>query len=207
MAARCREKGVPVLVDGAHAPGVLPLDVPALDVDYYVANLHKWAHAPRSSGFLWAAPERQASLHPPVISWGLDKGFRAEFDWVGTRDLSAWLAAPAGLAFLDELGCEAVRAYNHRLVWDAARTLCERFETKLERSEASAGFMVTLPLPKALGSTAEDAARVRDALLVEDGIEVQVHASHGQLRTRIAAQVYNEASDFEKLGDAVMRRL
>jgi isopenicillin-N epimerase len=207
MAARCREKGVPVLVDGAHAPGVLPLDIPALNVDYYVANLHKWAHAPRSSGFLWAAPERQASLHPPVISWGLDKGFRAEFDWVGTRDLSAWLAAPAGLAFLDELGCEAVRAYNHRLVWDAARTLCERFETKLERSEASAGFMVTLPLPKALGSTAEDAARVRDALLVEDGIEVQVHASHGQLRTRIAAQVYNEASDFEKLGDAVMRRL
>ena len=93
-----------VLVDGAHAPGVLPLDVPSLGVDWYTANLHKWAHAPRSCGFLWAAPEHQAHLHPLVISWGLDSGFTSEFDWVGTRDPTPFLSAPEGLAFLRELG-------------------------------------------------------------------------------------------------------
>ena len=69
---RCRARGVAVLVDGAHAPGALPLDIPSLGVDWYIANLHKWACAPRSCGFLWAPPARQAGLHPPVISWGLD---------------------------------------------------------------------------------------------------------------------------------------
>src|SRR5262249_53888660 len=64
IAARCREKGVAVLVDGAHAPGAIPVDVAALGVDYYTANLHKWAWAPRSCGILWVAPERQARLHP-----------------------------------------------------------------------------------------------------------------------------------------------
>ena len=94
MAAVCRSRGVAVLADAAHAPGMLPLDVPAIGVDWYVANLHKWAHAPRSCGVLWAHPNRQAGLHPPVLSWGLDKGFTAEFDWVGTRDPTPWLAAP-----------------------------------------------------------------------------------------------------------------
>jgi len=206
IAARCRAKGVPVFVDGAHAPGVLPLDIPALGVDFYTANLHKWAHAPRSCGFLWASPAQQPLLHPPVISWGLDKGYLAEFDWVGTRDPSAWLAAPEGIAFLHALGFEKVRAYNHRLAWEASRMLCDRFGTSLERDEAAVGSMVTLPLPKRLGSTPEEAARLRDALLFEDGIEVQVHASHGQLRARISAQVYNEAGDFERLAEAVARR-
>jgi isopenicillin-N epimerase len=204
IASRCRAQRVPVLVDGAHAPGVLPLDIPALGVDFYTANLHKWAHAPRSCGFLWAAPAQQPLLHPPVISWGLDQGFVEEFDWVGTRDPSAWLAAPEGIAFLRELGFEAVRAYTHRLVWESARMLCERFGTSLERDESAVGSMVTLPLPRHLGSTREEAARLRDRLLFEDGIEVHVHASYGQLRARICAQVYNEAEDYERLAKAVL---
>jgi isopenicillin-N epimerase len=84
LAARCHEQGVAVLADGAHAPGTLPINLTALGVDWYAANLHKWAHAPRSCGVLWAHPTRQANLHPPVISWGFNKGFMAEFDWVGT---------------------------------------------------------------------------------------------------------------------------
>jgi isopenicillin-N epimerase len=195
-----------VLVDGAHAPGMLPLDIPSLGVDYYTANLHKWAHAPRSSAFLWAAPERQAGLHPLVISWGLDKGFLAEFDWVGTRDPSAWLAAPVGIDFLHELGFEAARAYNHRLAWNAARALADRWGTRLGVREEHVGSMVTLPLPERFGSVREDAVRLRDALLYEDHIEVQVHARQGRLATRISAQVYNERDDFERLRDAVVRR-
>jgi isopenicillin-N epimerase len=206
VAARCRARGVSVLVDGAHVPGVLPLSIPTLGVDFYTANLHKWAHAPRSCGFLWAAPAKQALLHPPVISWGLDRGFTAEFDWVGTRDPSPWLAAPEGIAFLRELGLEPATAYNHRLAWTAAEMLCARFGTTLERDESTAGSMVTVPLPHGLGSSREDAARLRDGLLFEDRIEVQVHPARGRLWARISAQVYNEAGDFERLAEGVARR-
>jgi len=206
LAAICRQRGVRVLVDGAHAPGVLPLDVPSLGVDWYVANLHKWAHAPRSCGLLWAEPSCQASLHPPVISWGLDQGFIAEFDWVGTRDPSAWLAAPDGIAFLKDLGFDELRTYNHDLAWYAARLLAARWGTRLGVSESHVGFMVSVPLPLTLGNTADDAARLRDALLFEDRIEVQVHASHGSLWVRVSAQVYNDGSDIDRLADAVAVR-
>ena len=207
LAARCRERGVPVLVDAAHAPGMLPVDVPALDVDWYVGNLHKWAFAPRSCGILWSRPDRQAMLHPPVISWGLGSGFTAEFDWVGTRDPSPWLAAPAGIAFARELGIDALRRYNHDLAWRAAVELTHRWGTPLERDETSVGSMVTIALPQALGSTPEAAAALRDALLEEDLIEIQTSAGHGRLWTRISAQIYNDWQDIERLDAAIARRL
>ena len=203
IAARCRQKGVPLLVDGAHVPGAIPLDVPALGVDWYAANLHKWAYAPRSCGILWAPPHRQEGLHPPVISWGLDQGFAAEFDWVGTRDPSPWLAAPAGLEFLSGLGTEAVHEWNHRLAWDAGLLLTSRWRTDLLRTEETVGTMVTVPAPPRIGSTTEAAARLRDRLLFEHAIEVQVHASHGHVWVRVSAQVYNEITDVERLADAV----
>ena len=206
LAAVCHARKVRVLADGAHAPGVLPLDVPSLGVDWYTANLHKWACAPRSAGFLWAHESQQSALHPTVISWGFDAGFTAEFDWVGTRDPSPWMAAPAGFAFLDELGWPALRSYNHGLAWSGANMLADRWQTSLGFDQEHIGFMATVPLPPALGRTAEDAARLRDALLFEDRIEVQVHASHGQLWARISAQVYNEWADLERLADAVVSR-
>lgn len=206
IAGRARARGVPVLVDGAHAPGQIALDVPALGVDWYSANLHKWAHAPRSCGFLWAAPERQAGLHPPVVSWGLDQGFVFEFDWVGTKDPSAWLAAPEGLAFLRELGEDAARAYNHGLAWEAARHLSERWGTTLGYREGQVGSMVTVPLPERFGSTREDALRLRDALLFEEEIEVHTHARLGRTWMRVSAQVYNDRAEIERLGEAVAAR-
>ena len=205
IAARCRSRGVPVLVDGAHAPGVLPLDLDALGVDWYAANLHKWAHAPRSCGFLWAPPHRQVGLHPPVISWGLDAGFVQEFDWVGTKDPSAYLAAPEGIALLSELGDEA-RRYNHELAWNGGRLLTDRWQTSLEIQEAHIGSMITVPLPGRFEGTVEEAARLRDALLFDDRIEVQVHARNERLWIRVSAQIYNELSDVERLAEAVARR-
>ena len=206
MAAVCRRKSVAVLADGAHAPGAIALDIPALGVDWYTANLHKWAWAPRSSGILWAAPSRQPGLHPPVISWGLDQGFTQEFDWVGTRDPTPWLAAPAAWRLLQEFGLREVQAWNHALAWEAGRSLCRRWDTDLGVNESDTGTMITVPLPARLGTTREDAALLRDALLFEDGIEVQLHAWGGNLFTRISAQVYNEMGDIERLGSAVLRR-
>jgi len=207
IAALCRDRGVLSLIDGAHAPGHLDLDVPSIGADFYVANLHKWAHAPRSCAFLWAATEHHARLHPPVVSWNLDKGFPAEFDWVGTRDVTAFLAAPEGLAFLRELDFPAVRAYGHGLAVRAAQTLVERWGSPFVPDESGFGSMVTVPLPDRAGSTLQHAARLRDALLFEDHIEAQVHSGHERLWVRVCAQVYNDMSDVERLAHAVARRL
>jgi len=206
IAARCRAKGVLVLVDGAHAPGAIALDVPALGADWYVGNLHKWAWAPRSSGILWAARERQAGLHPPVISWGLDQGLAAEFDMPGTRDPTPYLAAPAALDFMRELGVEAVQEHNHDLAWRGARRLAELWEVPFAVPESMIGTMATVPLPRDLGATRDDAAQLRDALLFADGIEVHLHAWRGRLRVRISCQIYNDLADVERLGAAVLAR-
>ena len=207
LAAICRARGVPVLADGAHVPGVLPLDLTSLGVDWYTANLHKWACAPRSCGFLWADPSQQAWLHPPVISWGLDQGFTAEFDWVGTRDPSPWLAAPAGIAFLGGLGWDALARHNHDLAWRGAQFLADRWQTTIEFGEASVGFMATVPLPSDLGRAPDDAARLRDQLLFDDRIEVQVHAACDRLWVRVSAQVYTAWADLERLADAIAARV
>jgi isopenicillin-N epimerase len=207
IVARCRARGVPVLVDGAHAPGAIALDIPSLGADWYVANLHKWAFAPRSSGILWVKPERQAALHPTVISWGLDQGLTAEFDLLGTRDPSCHLAAPEGIAFQRELGVDALRRYDHGLAWNGAAILAERWGTRFEVPESMVGTMATVPLPERAGSTREQALRLRDALLFEEKIEVQVHAWRGRIWARISGQVYNDESDVERLAEAALRRL
>jgi len=206
MAAICRRAGIAVLADGAHAPGAIAVDVPALGVDWYTANLHKWAWAPRSSGILWAAPARQDRLHPTVISWGLDHGYTREFDWVGTRDPTPWLAAPAALDFMRELGVDDVRSWNHGLAWEGGRWLSRQWGTTLGVAEPQTGTMITVPLPARCGSSRDEAGRLRDALLDEDGIEVQVHAWDGRLYARLSAQVYNDLTDVERLGAAVLRR-
>jgi isopenicillin-N epimerase len=206
IAARCHERGVPLLVDGAHGPGAVPLDLGVLGADWYAGNLHKWAFAPRPSGFLWAAPGRQEGLHPPVISWGLNHGFPLEFDWTSTRDPSAILAAPFGIEFLRELGEDDVRRHNHALAWEAASRLTSEWGTELEIPEAMFGTMATFPLPRGLGATPDDAERLRDALLFEDRIEIELHAWRDRLWVRISGQVYNDLEDIARLGKAVRAR-
>ena len=205
MIARCRALGVPVLVDGAHVPGALPLDIAALGADWYVGNLHKWAFAPRGCGFLWVAPAHRAALHPPVISWGLDAGLAQEFDWTGTRDPSALLSAPAGLDFMrDVLGLEAMRTWNHDLVWRMAHVLAARWGRAWTTPESMVGCMASVPLPARLDVLGDAAApALKDWLLRERRIEAQVLAIRGRLHVRLAAQVYNDESDFERLADAV----
>lgn len=205
IAAECRARGVAVLADGAHAPGAIPLDIPSLGVDWYVANLHKWMWVPRSSGILWASAERQANLHPAVISWGLDQGFTTEFDLPGTRDPSAHLAAPAAIRLMEELGGAAVRKYTHALAWDGARLLAERWGTQFVTPESMIGTMATVALPASHGSTPDDATRLRHRLLMEDQIEVQVHAYRDRLHVRISAEIYNHLDEIEQLATAVSR--
>jgi isopenicillin-N epimerase len=207
IAAGCRSRGIPVLVDGAHAPGSLAVNIPALGVDYYSANLHKWAHAPRACGILWATADRQHTLRHPIVSWGSGKGFLREFEWHATGDPTACLAAPEGIALLQEWGFEAVLAYMHALAWEAADLLTTRWETTIETPRNMVGALVTVPLPERAGTTEDEARRLRLSLLVDDRIEVHVHAWRGRLWARVSAQIYNEVSDIERLADAVLRKL
>ena len=150
--------------------------------------------------------DRQAGLYPAVISWGLDSGFTTEFDLPGTRDPSAHLTAPEAIALWRELGGEEARARNHELAWSAALRLAAMWGSDFSTPKSMIGPMATLAAPAGLGGDVEAAARLRDGLLDEDGIEVQVHAHQGRIYVRIAAQIYNEAGDYERLGEAVLRR-
>jgi isopenicillin-N epimerase len=203
IAAECRARGVPVLVDGAHAPGSIAVNIAAIGADWYAANLHKWAHAPRSCGILWSRPEHQATLHHPIVSWGSGRGFHAEFEHHATCDPTSYLAAPEGVALLREWDYDAALAYMHSLAVEAGRVLTDRWETTLDIPNDMRGAMITVPLPEDAGATTGDATRLRLSLLVDEGIEVQLHAWRGRLWARVSAQVYNDRSDIVRLADAV----
>ena len=207
IVAACHARGVPVLVDGAHAPGSLALDIPAVGADWYAANLHKWAHAPRACGILWARPEHQPTLHHPVVSWGSGRGFHAEFDHYATSDSTGYLAAPDGLALLREWDFAAVLGYMHGLAREAGRALTTRWGTTIDTPDDMIGAMITVPLPAAAGTTMDEAEQLRTRLLVEYRVEVQMHAWRGRVWARVSAQIYNDLADVDRLADAVLRAI
>ncbi len=205
IARVCHERGVLLLVDGAHGPGAIDFDIPSLGADWYIGNLHKWAWTPRSAGIIWASKEQQPNLHAAVISWGLDNGLAAEFDLPGTRDPTPFLAAPAAIALMEEWGVDEIRSWNHDLAWWAGQYLADRWGSPFNTPESMIGTMVHVLLPESAGSTVEDAVRQQAALLGEHGIELPLGAHGGRLSLRVSAQIYNDRSDIERLGDAVMK--
>ena len=199
MAALCHQRGVPVAVDGAHAPGQLALDVPALGVDWYVGNLHKWTFAAKGAGVIWCAPERQQALHPTAISHALGDGFTAEFDYTGTRDNSAWLAAPAALDYVDALGAEAMRVHNAALARDAGAMLIEAWDSEAAAAPEFCASMVSVKLPGGIGGDRYAARRLAAQLTERHGITAGVMVLDGGLWVRVSAQIYNEIGDYARL--------
>jgi isopenicillin-N epimerase len=198
-----QDAGARVLIDGAHVPGMLPLDVSAVGADWYVGNLHKWFFAPRACGFLWAREAARRELHPPVISVGYGHGFHAEFGWTGTRDMSNCLAAPAGLDFHASLGGTALMARNIAVARDGARLLASAWKTELGGALDMFGAMATIRLPIDGAASGERAAAIYRRLSGEHRIEVGVHEYQGAIWLRIAAQAYNEMADIERLAAAI----
>lgn len=205
MAELCGRRGIAVLADGAHAPGAIAVDIPSLGVDYYTANLHKWAFSPRSAGILWAAPAHRDSLHPPVISWGAGGGWIAEFDWVGTRDPTPFLCAPEGFRFIDEAlgGRQALWTRNHGLAWDTAERLTREWGLPWTTPRSMVGSMVTLPLPASLGHGYDAAMALKNWLLAQAQIEAQILAIDERLHWRFSAQAYNDDEDVQRFTQAL----
>jgi isopenicillin-N epimerase len=206
MVALCRGRGVPVLVDGAHAPGQVPLDLGALGADWYAGNCHKWLMAPKGCAFLWAAPGRRDGLHPVVISHGLGEGFLAEFDWTGTRDPTAWLAVDSALAFHARLGGPALMARNAALAAEAGSMLAARFGTEVGAAPSMQGAMAVVRLPGRGGTTQADALALRRRLFAL-GTDAPVMALEDALWLRISAQAYNALADYERLAGIVAEAL
>jgi isopenicillin-N epimerase len=199
LVAVCRDAEVPVAIDGAHAPGMLALDVPSLGADWYVGNLHKWAFAPRGTGVLWCAPARQADLHPLAISHYYGQGFTAEFDYCGTRDNSAWLASGAGLDYLEGPGPDRLRDHNNRLAREAGEMLARRWGSELAAAPEFLGSMAAIRLPNGAGGTRAHGRDLSTRLTEQHRISCAVLALQGGLWLRVSAQIYNEPSDYERL--------
>lgn len=210
------ERGIDTLIDGAHGPGMLPLELERLGAAYYTGNLHKWGCAPKGAAFLWVRRDRQASIHPLVISHGwaaprTDRSrFQLEFDWPGTLDASAILSIPAALSFLGGLfegGFPALYAHNQALALNGRDTLCKALGTAPPCPDSLLGSLAVALFPEITPKVPTP-----DALynaLVARGIEVPIVPLPGYPSgfVRIAAQVYNSPSEFEVLAEALRDEL
>lgn len=203
IVADCHAAGVKVLIDGAHAPGQVPLELGAIGADWYAGNCHKWLCAPKGCGFLWAAPDAQEGLHPVTISHGFGKGFLEEFDWTGTSDPSAFLSVTAALDFHQRLGGEALMARNAALAHEAAHLTAARLGTEIDHGNQPGTAMALVRLCGAGGPEAADT--IRDALM-NYRIDAPVHAIDGVAWLRLSAFAYNEIEDYAAIADAVSAR-
>jgi isopenicillin-N epimerase len=213
----CHARGVRVLVDGAHAPGMLPLDLAALGADYYTGNCHKWLCAPKGCAFLHVRRELQHEVRPVTISHGHNtpqvgrSRYLTEFDWPGTYDPTPVLCLPTAVEWLaaqDPRGLVGVMARNRSLALQARALLCETLGLTPPAPEEMLGALVTLPLPP--GPAPEgplDPLHV--ALYERHHIEVPVvhFPRPGTRWFRIAAQLHNDLEDYRALGRALAAEL
>ena len=204
LVAALRERGIDTLVDGAHAPGMIPLDVRAIGAAWYTGNLHKWVCAPKGAAFLYTAPNRRYSLRPIAISHGANSTrtdrsrYHLEFDWTGTFDPSAWLCVPDSIRYIASLvpgGWPEVMRRNHALAL-RARDILGGARTA---PDEMTGSMAAVPLPDGPGDP------LQDALLADYRIEVPIMPwpQPPKRLIRVSAQLYNEEREYVRLAEAL----
>ncbi len=209
------ERGVDTLVDGAHALGMLPLQLERLGASFYTANAHKWLCAPKGAAFLHVRADRQARLHPLVTSHGYDASaaasrFREEFDWTGTCDPTPWLVIPDCLEHLGQQvagGWPALMARNHALALAGRTLLCTALEVPAPCPASLLGSLAAVPLP-APEPGAPAATHTHEELMAwfrARGVESWAcpwPAAGGKL-VRLSAQLYNDVGQYARLARLV----
>ncbi|MFI7022534.1 aminotransferase class V-fold PLP-dependent enzyme [Micromonospora sp. NPDC049900] len=197
-----REQGVPVLVDAAHAPGMLAASVQSIGADFWVGNLHKWGYAPRGTAVLVVSPDWRDRIEPLVVSWEQESGFPGRLEWQGTADYTAWLSAPAGLYTLRSLDVDRVRAHNAALAAYGQRVVGDALAVPPAELLDPGGPTVAMrivPLPAGL-ATNLDAARALQARIFERlATQVAVMTFGGRGLLRLCGQVYNSPDEYERL--------
>jgi isopenicillin-N epimerase len=208
IAAECARRGVEILIDGAHAPGMVALNVPQTGATYYAGNLHKWACAPKGSAFVWAHPDRRDAIHPLVVSHYLGEGFAREFSWQGTRDISSWLSVPRALEFMSDFGWERIMTHNRQMATWAQQMLCESWDVEpiSPIDGAMLGSMVTVPLPARFGLVNEPQTQALQQRLYDEYLlEVPLVRWGDRLLVRPCCQLYNTPEDYHRLADVVIK--
>jgi len=206
---QARQAGIVTVIDGAHAPGQIPVDLQALGPDFYAGNCHKWMMAPKGSAFLYARREMQPLLEPLVVSWGWQSDrpgpsrFLDHHQWQGTRDIAAYLSVPAAIRFMAEHDSPAVRRRCHELVCHARQAISQ--VTGLEPITPDGpewfGQMAAFPLPPC------DADTLQDRLVEEKAIEVPITTWNNRPFVRVSVQGYNTRADVGALVEALRNLL
>ncbi|HEX5218689.1 MAG TPA: aminotransferase class V-fold PLP-dependent enzyme [Verrucomicrobiae bacterium] len=209
-------RGVDTLVDGAHAPGMLPLNLRELRPAYYTANLHKWVCAPKGAAFLYVREDRQEGLQPAVISHGNNRTrpgftpFQDRFDWAGTFDVTAWLCVPEAIRWMGDLlpgGWRELRKRNHDLALQVRKSLCERWDVEPPCPDEMIGSLAAIPLPERFQGRRSRGKIDDEQLALYDrfGIEVPLNRFGNPERRwlRVSAQIYNARADYEYLAEAM----
>lgn len=215
-------RGIETLIDGAHAPGMIPLNLKKLGATYYTGNCHKWLCAPKSAAFLHVQRDRQKSIRPLVISHGTNSPrkdrsrFQIEFGWPGTQDFSASLAVPEAIRFMGARlagGWPEVMNRNHALAVAARRKICEALEIDLPCPDELIGSLAAVPLPDAPARPTPQSPLfldpLQDKLLGKYAIEVPlIHwPARPKRLLRIAAQLYNSLPQYERLAEVLQKVL
>lgn len=209
-------RGVEVLIDGAHAPGMLALQVAKLGAAYYTGNLHKWVCAPKGAAFLWVREDKQAQMQPPVVSHGHNtprpgfSSFQDRFDWAGTADPTAWFCAAEAIRWLGKLhpnGWAGIRKVNHQLAVAGRRLLCQTLSVEPPCPESMLGAMATLPVPEVLQDRPKSGKIDTEQLRLYDefGIELPMFRFGKPERRyfRISAHVHNSLAEYRFLAGAL----
>lgn len=215
IVASLRSRGISVLVDGAHAPGMLPLDLDSVGATFYTGNCHKWMCAPKGAGFLHVDRDYASEVVPAVVSHGYNtepgdrSRFHLLFDWTGTDDPSAYLSVPAALdAIAGEMdgGWEGLMRANRSLTLAARNVLCSELGVPPPAPEVMIGSMASIPLPDSTETPLEYGRDpLQDRLLFDHDIEVPIQPwpAWPQRLIRISAQAYNTAEQYERLAEVL----
>ncbi len=203
IVAGLQANGIPVLVDGAHAPGMLPLDLTNVGAAFYVGNLHKWAYAAKGSAILQVSPDWRARIQPVSISHGYRQGLVAEFDWTGTMDVAPWLTAPLALDFWRSL--PGIAASNHALVQTGRQLVAVALGTDLPHPDDPAlyGPMAAMLWPEPFSGDFRQTLDLSARLYEAHRIEVPFLNYDQRVWLRISGQAFNHPDDYEALAEVL----
>lgn len=206
IVAKARKRGIRTLIDGAHAPGAIELYIESIGADAYTANLHKWTCAPKGCAILWVSEALRSEVHPLATSHEYERGFTLEFDWQGTRDFSAWLAAPAAIDFFGRFGWDRVRAHNHAMATWSQRFLCENWSaTPLSPLDGSMlASMAAVSLPRGVQDRFGSAEALQAKLYDQHRIEIPVIDWKGRWHVRVSCHLHTRPEDVARLSSVVL---